>query len=210
MRLLVVAPTGGRRLQLIQNAVMAQNTTQNTTQSATQSATRSEQSDAVVVVSLQEDPEYQAYLANYMAKAAAMTVDEETGEPTEATEPVEPPLPETFVLPMLARLLRGKARCIVDGDPAVFTPAVVAAMCRQRLHPSNVLRCTMETDTCVERRLAQEFIWSPPPRPALHVPEDEDEDEEPPPPPTLEELKEMEADARTVVRDRLLAETEAR
>ena len=84
------------------------------------------------------------------------------------------------------------------------------AMCRQRLHPSNVLRCTMETDTCVERRLAQEFIWSPPPRPepALHVPEDEDE--EPPAPPTLEELKEMEADARTLVRDRLLAETEAR
>ena len=166
----------------------------------------------MVVVSLQEDPEYLAYLANYMAKAAAMAVDEETGEPTEATEPVEPPLPETFVLPMLARLLRGKARCIVDGDPAVFTPAVVAAMCQQRLHPSNVLRCTMETDTCVERRLAQEFIWSPPPRPepALHVPEEEDEDEEPPAPPTLEELKEMEADARTLVRDRLLAETEAR
>ena len=123
-----------------------QNTTQNTTQSATQSATRSEQSDAVVVVSLQEDPEYLAYLANYMAKAAAMTVDEETGEPTEATEPVEPPLPETFVLPMLARLLRGKARCIVDGDPAVFTPAVVAVRVACTCWP----RCvTSGTDHCM-------------------------------------------------------------
>lgn len=52
--------------------------------------------------------------------------------------------------------------CIIDGDPSIFTPAVCEWMVKERLHPSTVIYCTMDAQLATDRRVPNEFTWSPP------------------------------------------------
>ena len=184
MRVMVVAPVGSSRSEILQDVANASN---------------------IPLVSIGGDSEYVSFVQNAMRPLPPIVNEE--GDEEEQPAP-EMPAPETFVLPILKRLLTStwmSEGCIIDGDPSIFTPAVCEWMVKERLHPSTVIYCTMDAQLATDRRVPNEFTWSPP------VPEpidEEDEDAEPPVKLTKEELLEMEEAAKSEIAAKILEEEE--
>ena len=191
MRVLVVAPIGASRYDILENVA---------------------ESSRLTLISVGRDPEYIQYVENAMKPRVRIAQEDGEDVDDDAAEAEQPemPSPETFVLPIIQRLMSGVPStqgCVVDGDPAIFTPTVCQWMVKERLHPSTVIYCTMDPQLATDRRVPNEFTWVPP-MPEEPEGGDEDEDVEPPPKLTKEELTEMEEAARAEVAAKILEETE--
>jgi adenylate kinase family enzyme/YHS domain-containing protein len=164
------------------------------------------------IICLDDDEEYVNTMKKLMTPPPPII--NEDGE-EEEQELLEIPPPENYVLPILERLLVKNSNngTVIDGNPAIFTPEVVNWMIKNRYHPSAVINCSLDAQLVVDRRMKNEFKWSPPPLPEPKVStgeedEDEEEEEDLPPPPTKEELEEMEEEARNELAAKIMEETE--
>merc|ERR1711871_562373 len=146
MRLLVVGQRGTDRSKLVARLADAMGAT---------------------VVSLKDDfvfkqkmREFDAIREERAAIAAARDPDDGENDVEEDAEPFVNPAPETYVFPILERLLHAdktlSSGCVVDGDPSIFTPEVIQGMIARRMHPSAVLHATIDNTLASSRRLPEE------------------------------------------------------